>query len=812
MVDDYPMNDEADRDAEMDDYDGYYDDAAMVDESGGGSTQLKEYDMEGDIEAEYEQPMMVAEPADGMVTEQPAPTIATVADIPIMEEPTAAPSPADVPILPTVAETAVPQTLPTPPQPTPGPVPTDLPAIVFSIPPAEVPTVLSPVTPAVETAVNPTATSITSEPQNPSPPPEIAPTTPQIEATSVPEPQVEGTLEQEESARASPVVPGETSQNHSAGNSTVEAPVGIEKSTPLPTQPTEETAQAPVENQPTIVVPHITLYYDEQAFILFAPHSETEDSSPSLLSGKFELFVAPLNQLLCALRSQEPQHFSEGEDFVFGLEYPDLDLCIDENSKYAATYSLQDICDALVACNHANITLTLYQVTDFEYSLKRRLGGILPEFPPLESATPLQPSANDSDVQSEVHIHIPETLPLQPDPVEAQPTPVAEPTPKPGAPEDDPIQNQPQEIQVSNVESKHGQTDQQTVRATENETETETETIGVTVTEVPLEVPATELPAEVEENDEAEALEADDDADALEDEDLGEPVPADDTQTSSNDMSGHAVEGTGVESAESSATLESSVHGDAELEYGPEDGQPEDQLDEAYEDPQAAPAPETGTRNHLTSQEENSPLESNELIESRSQADSQEVNEDAVERDELGDPEALELPSGKIDETSAQDDSQSALLQTGSSADTSEYEEEYEEYDEYDEAEDQVECTAYPEEETTRDGVVAGPELVTPSNEPASTPPVSTLTRITPPGKRTLGERDAEDDYDYGIGEFYGADRSETGKGGMNRANLCPPSDSLPLPNFIPDSVYGMAKPSGFPNASPQSLALTPAS
>lgn len=44
----------------------------------------------------------------------------------------------------------------------------------------------------------------------------------------------------------------------------------------------------------------------------------------------------------------------------------------------------------------------------------------------------------------------------------------------------------------------------------------------------------------------------------------------------------------------------------------------------------------------LTLTEENSPLESNELIESRSQADSQEVNEDAVEHDELGDPEARE--------------------------------------------------------------------------------------------------------------------------------------------------------------------------
>lgn len=169
----------------------------------------------------------------------------------------------------------------------------------------------------------------------------------------------------------------------------------------------------------------------------------------------------------------------------------------------------------------------------------------------------MQPSANDSDVQSEVQIHIPETLALQQDPVEAQPAPVTEPTPKPGAPEGDPIQKQPQEIQVSDVESKHGQTDQQTVRATEDETET----IGVTVTEVSLEVPATELPAEVEENDEAGAPEADYDADALGDEDLDEPVPADDTQTSSNDMSGHAVEGTGEESAGSSATLESSVHG-----------------------------------------------------------------------------------------------------------------------------------------------------------------------------------------------------------------------------------------------------------
>ncbi|KAG8958896.1 hypothetical protein FRC00_002169 [Tulasnella sp. 408] len=634
MVDDYPMNDEVDRDAEMDDYDGYYDDAAMVDESGGGSTQLKEYDMEGDIEAEYEAPMVLAEPADGMITEQPAPVTAAVADIPILEGPTAAPSPADIPILPAVTTAAVPQPLPTPPQPIPGPVTTDLPTVVFPNPPAENQTVSGPVT----------------------------------------------------------------------------------------------------------------------------------------------------STFLRALRLEEAQYFPEGEDFVFGLEYPDLDLCIDENSKYATIYSLKDFCDALVACNHTNIALTLYQVTDFEHSLKQRLNGIVPEFP-IESTAPLEPTD-----QPEVQVHIPETLAVQPDQAGEPPAPVVEPTTQPAAPEEHPDQDQPQGTQVSQIESERGQTDQQIATLPKNETTT----IDVTVTEVPAEVPATELAAEVEEHDdEVEEPEAAYEDDELEDDDPGEPVPADDTQTSSNDMSGHAAEGTADESAESSATLESSVHGGVELGYEPEDGQPEDRPDEAYDHPQAEPAVETDTKNHLTDEEAPAP-ESNEVVESHSQTDSQELDEPASEHDELDDSEAPlafkeELLSEKIDQTSPQEDRQSVARQTNSSPGSSEYEV-YEEYEEYEEAEGQGESTAYPEEEIIHDTLSAGQEHTTPSNDPAKTPPVSAVTRITPPGKRTLDARDAEDEYDYSVDEVYGAqdlyrfarappdsfvnrNRREASKGGMIDAN-----------------------------------------
>lgn len=176
--------------------------------------------------------------------------------------------------------------------------------------------------------------------------------------------------------------------------------------------------------------------------------------------------------------------------------------------------------------------------------------------------------------QPEVQVHIPETLAVQPDQAQELPAPVVEPTTHPAAPEEDPGLDQRQEIQVSQVESERGQTDQQIASLPENETPT----LDVTVTEVSVEVPATELATEVEEHDdeveepeaaaeveehddEAEEPEAAYEADELEGDDPGEPVPADDTQTSSNDMSGHAAEGTADESAESSATLESSIHG-----------------------------------------------------------------------------------------------------------------------------------------------------------------------------------------------------------------------------------------------------------
>lgn len=145
-----------------------------------------------------------------------------------------------------------------------------------------------------------------------------------------------------------------------------------------------------------------------------------------------------------------------------------------------------------------------------------------------------------------------------------------------------------------------------------------------------------------------------------------------------------------------------------------------------------------------------------------------------------------ELLSEKIDQTSTQEDRQSVARQTNSSPGASEYEV-YEEYEEYEEAEDQGESTAYPEEEIIHDTVSAGQEHATPGNDPAKTPPVPTVTRITPPGKRTLEARDADDEFDYNVDELYGAqdlyrfaraflmfanrNRREASKGRMIHAN-----------------------------------------
>ncbi|KAG8991694.1 hypothetical protein FRB90_001252 [Tulasnella sp. 427] len=640
MVDDYPMNDEI-GDAEMDDYDGYYDDAAMVDDSGAVTNQLKEYDMEGDTEAEYEQPMMVAEPADGMITEQPTLTTTTAVDVPILES-----------------------------------------------------------------------------------------------------------LVQEESTAALETVASETPQDTTQIPTTSEAPANIEPPA-LPADSVDQTVKSLVQNLPTVVVPHITLYYNEQAFMLFAPQDETQDSLPSLLSGKFEFFVSPLAHFLNALRVQETQHFPEASDVVFGLEYPDLDLCIDENSKYAATYTLQNFCDALVACNHANIALTLYQVTDFEYCLKQRLEGILPDFPAEETSDPQEPPVDDPAVQSDVQIHIPETLDEEPTQVEAHSAMVANPTLQAEANETDLSQKEPQETQPMKPDPDYNETDQPVTEPVQKESET----AAATVTEISEDVSATELAATIEETEEIEPLETDDSVDAFGEEDLGEPVPVEDTQTSSNDMSGHAAEGAGEESAESSATLESSVHDAAELSYEV-DGQPDNEYDELHEDPSTEPADDASPEGNLIEEPSH---ESNEPEGAPLQVDDHEADGDGIEHDELEESEA-DLPLEEVDEESAAEDHQSAAPQTGSTG-PSGYED-YEGYDEYDEAEDDGELEALAEDEGVDDSLLAVPDLPDVDEDPAKTPPVSAITRITPPGKRTLEERDADDEYHYGVDEAQAARES----------------------------------------------------
>lgn len=330
MVDDYPMVDDADRDAEMamDDYDADYNDAAMADES--GAIQLKEYDMEGDMNAEYEE-TMIAEPTVGgmvpeAVSEAPAPQ-----SIPIVA---AAPSLAGVAILPVAVPQPQVQPLSTSPQPDPIPVPviSELPPLTVAQTPAEIPTVLSPF---VELKTNPitSATEAAEQPQT-LPQPEI----PTIQAVAEPAPTISipptESLVQETPEAPEPVVPGESSQNAAVTEAPADPQATTEEQSAVPPQVEEKPLEV-IENLPTDeVVPPITVYFDEQSFFLFsAPPVDPQATAPVvILAGQSNLYAAPLAELLGSIRLQETEYLSGTEDSVFGFEYTDLDLCIDEVS------------------------------------------------------------------------------------------------------------------------------------------------------------------------------------------------------------------------------------------------------------------------------------------------------------------------------------------------------------------------------------------------------------------------------------------------------------------------------------------------
>lgn len=118
-----------------------------------------------------------------------------------------------------------------------------------------------------------------------------------------------------------------------------EAPYGSSATIESPAIPHEDSinnipiAQQPVisEESNTTFVPPIAFYFEQQVFSLFAPFQSSEGESclPVLLSGRHGLYTSPLAQLLQEIKAQEYPYFPGIEDCVLGLEYQELDLCID---------------------------------------------------------------------------------------------------------------------------------------------------------------------------------------------------------------------------------------------------------------------------------------------------------------------------------------------------------------------------------------------------------------------------------------------------------------------------------------------------
>ncbi|KAG9036466.1 hypothetical protein FRB95_008764 [Tulasnella sp. JGI-2019a] len=332
MTDDLPMFDAYNADdAEMVDDDEY--DYEMQEEpaaSGSGTTQLQEYDMAREDQADYED-VIIAEPT------APVPA----ADVLIIEEV----EPAIVEERKETSQPIIPEISPFVAQEEPSMPLTDVPFVVDA--PVGIPEVSIAVQPLEPVPEFPASESAT-----------VTATSPIIQLPDLPPDTTVPAYATESLATAAPTHPVESHEadQHDA-------------------LPQNEVPASPQGDAQTLTVPPIAFYFEDKIFSLF---HDNENGSPVLLPGRQKLYTSPLAELLREIKVQEHALFPGVEDCVLGLEYQELDLCIDQNCKYAMAYTLEDLSKALLACNHTSIEFNIFQITDFEQSLSERLKGNLP--------------------------------------------------------------------------------------------------------------------------------------------------------------------------------------------------------------------------------------------------------------------------------------------------------------------------------------------------------------------------------------------------------------------------------------------------
>ena len=291
-MEDMPMVEEVyTTDAEMADYDTY--DYEMQEETAGDA--VPEYEMDGETapDAAY----VIHTESITMVSEATQPTSLEV----LMPQASAVPSPAPI-LMP--SEIASPQ----PPPPTTIDIaPTSLAPDQVVLPPSpDIPTILPVVTaesvappPQVETSTPPenrVDVSTNIPPPSPTPPevPTVLPTI-VVEAGETITPAAEAPSDR----------PTETGQ----------------------AAPSTSSGEVPASANTEIVVPLITLYYNDNPFSLFQASSELPEP---LLRDYFDFYLTPLTDLLHALKAHETTHLHVAEGTILGLEHQGLDLCIDQ--------------------------------------------------------------------------------------------------------------------------------------------------------------------------------------------------------------------------------------------------------------------------------------------------------------------------------------------------------------------------------------------------------------------------------------------------------------------------------------------------
>ncbi|KAG8901822.1 hypothetical protein FRB99_005083 [Tulasnella sp. 403] len=563
MMEDLPMVDDSyNTDAEMIDYETY-DYEMQTDTLPMQQEPMQEYDMEAEQQVDYGTP--IAAETEGMVAEEVLPA---VMDVPIAEEPVVVAAVEVAPVVsipPAAVPPPPPENIALPPSPAqPAPISVVVTSTPTVTPPSE-PQGARSSTNVVEPVAAPNPSEIpikqSDEPQHTEPP-----TSPKI-VIPVELPSTSVVVETEPQPLEVP--PPSSSEPN-------------QETAPVPTTPYNEASALPQDvprhSEPTsdVIVPPVALYFDEQPFALFSPiPGRDETECPVLLNGQWELFVSPLSQLLSGLRQQEAERLPDMPDCVLGLEHQALDLCIDETSKYADSYTLKDICDALIACNQPTIELTLYQITDFAQSLQQRLRGIVPEV--IEDV-----DAGQEDRQEVVHIL--ESEPVEGasevvslEQVEVQGEAAGEIAEEggEGAAEyaEDGEPDEPAEAAEANTEGEFAYPQEESevvIHATYVEEvssihplDVEEEPLTVTVTEVEAEVPASDHPALILEQEDPEERNQPAESEQIDDEQpIDRPDDAHEIDGSSrapND-SEHIPEPSVDDNSTSTGTLESSTH------------------------------------------------------------------------------------------------------------------------------------------------------------------------------------------------------------------------------------------------------------